>query len=221
MVELLPRTDYWFYQLHKFSSTEIADLIRGQKIDAVKWYIYFEAESNNGLIINWSEKTDHCVWILSLNDRYNPLISSNTKNALGLSNLDRIDPTAEISVDTTSFFGPEDRNTWCYYFEKGDLARQTDDWQSVVDLFTQSESAGVTPTNGVELMPFIEAFAKTGDLEKSKQLTQTALALTDNISPYLCDNWNRFASEPGSSEILKKTYLEFSNEYGCNTFLSQ
>ncbi len=221
MVELMPRTDYWFYQLHKFSPSEITNLIHGQKIDAVKWYIYFEAESNNGLIVNWSEKTDHCVWILSQNDRYNPLISANTKNALALSNLDRIDPTAEISVDTSSLFGPEDRDTWCYYYEKGDLARQTSDWQTAVNQYEEAEANGYSPDNGVELMPFIEAYAQTGNLQKSLQLTRDALELTDNIAPYLCDNWNRFTITAGASESLKQAYEDFSTEYGCKTFLAQ
>ena len=54
-------------------------------------------------------------------------------------------------------FGAEPPHTWCYYFEKADLARQLQDWQSVLQLEKQAREHGFTPKFGPEYVPFIEA----------------------------------------------------------------
>lgn len=221
MVELMPRTDYWYFQLHKFSSDQINAFINGEKIDVVKWYTYFEAEGQNSLVINWDQDQENCLWVVTENDRLNPLLSSNTRNSLALTNLDRINPTAQESKFSTDLFGSENRNTWCYYYEKADLARQLGDWSEVTRLFDEAQEKGFASGNGVELMPFIEGFARNGDAQKSLDLTMQAISKTDNISPFLCDNWNRFAPELTADEAVQKVYQDLSDSYGCATYISK
>ena len=40
-------------------------------------------------------------------------------------------------------FGSEPPHLWCYYFEKADLARQLQDWQSVLQLEKQARARGL------------------------------------------------------------------------------
>jgi hypothetical protein len=219
-VELMPRTDYWFFTLHKQFPDQLSELSKGFKVDAVKWYIYYEAESQNSLVVSWHFDQPGCVWVLTGNDRFNPLISANTAAALGASNLSRINPNGLEGLPSVDLFGREDQNTWCYYYEKADLARQLNAWKEVTRLYVETQTKGYLPSNGVELMPFIEAYARIGDAEKSMQLTKTAITLTDNLTPYLCDNWNRFAPELSGDAKLQSLYQTIYADYSCSTVVN-
>ncbi|MBA4376721.1 MAG: hypothetical protein C0401_11190 [Anaerolinea sp.] len=159
--------------------------------------------------------------MLTKNDRYNPFLSANTVKALGASNLERIDPQGEEGLPSEDLFGQENKNTWCYYFEKADLARQTKDWPEVTRLYNEAETKGYEPGNGIEMMPFIEGFARTGGAKKSLQLTIDATKKTDNISPFLCDNWNRFALDLFDDASVQEAYQTFSKDYGCSIYLEK
>ena len=59
-------------------------------------------------------------------------------------------------------FGSEPGRTWCTYFEKADLARQQAHWKDVLQLWREASESSFAAGNGVELLPFIEAFAQEG-----------------------------------------------------------
>jgi hypothetical protein len=72
-------------------------------------------------------------------------------------------------------FGPEPDRGWCYYYEKADLARQQGNWQQVSKLGSEAFGKGLFPADGIEWMPFLQAYAATGDVER---LTKWAPAVT-------------------------------------------
>jgi hypothetical protein len=133
---------------------------------------------------------------------YDPLLEldedEGSEKLIPLSNLSRIIPTpAPVSPDT-DIFGPEPEHTWCYFFEKADLARQMKDWNEVLDLYKQAQRLGFNPEYGAEYIPFIEAFAQTGDWQKAYDLTIAAEKLTQGQKKILCSNWYRFAKIPSA-----------------------
>ena len=67
-------------------------------------------------------------------------------------------------------FGPEPTHGWCYYYQKADLARQKGDWESAVRLGEQASNLGLAPTDLIEWMPFLQAYAQTGNLDRLKEL---------------------------------------------------
>jgi hypothetical protein len=214
----MPEVDYWFFTLHKYFPDTIDQLADGIPVTADKWFAKYGADSRNSLVIAWNFDKSNCVWVLTENDRYIPTLSENTVAALGVSNLGRIDPTADDHLPSRNLFGREDRNTWCYYYEKADLARQQGDWQTITQLFDESVQQDLSPDNGVELMPFIEAYARQGNADQSMELTKMATHLTDNLTPFLCDNWNRFAKDLQKDDGVQRAYDDFSAEYGCSSY---
>ncbi|MDD2922829.1 MAG: hypothetical protein PHQ36_11155 [Anaerolineales bacterium] len=50
------------------------------------------------------------------------------------SRADLIEPAGQPPIPPRETFGDEPPHTWCYYYQKMDLARQTEDWQTVADL---------------------------------------------------------------------------------------
>ena len=67
-------------------------------------------------------------------------------------------------------------------------------------------------------MPFIEAYARQGNAGQSMELTKLSTHLTDNLTPFLCDNWNRFSKDLQSDDGVQRVYNEFSAEYGCSSY---
>lgn len=67
-------------------------------------------------------------------------------------------------------FGPEPRRGWCYYYEKADLARQRGDWEAVLRLDREASAQGFVPADTIEWMPFLQAYARTADVERLRDL---------------------------------------------------
>jgi hypothetical protein len=64
--------------------------------------------------------------------------------------------------------GSEPLRGWCYYFEKADLARQMNDWQSIKLLGDDAIfTKGLKFLTDTELIPFIQGYALEGEWNKA------------------------------------------------------
>jgi hypothetical protein len=88
------------------------------------------------------------------------------------SNVGLIDPAGPQAIPLPAVFGSEPPHTWCYYYQKMDLARQTGDWQSVVKLAKEAKSLDVSPATVSEWMPLLEAYVSLGNIDKTKEVSQ-------------------------------------------------
>lgn len=213
-----PRLDYWFFTVHKSFSNDLDHLDDGIEVYDDHWYAYYLGESQNSLVIDWRRDESRCLWVLTENDRFNPLITDNTRKILGASNLSRIDPGNEGTAPDPDLFGSEDTQNWCYFYQKSDLARQKQNWSEILSLYSKAQDAELKPSNGVELIPFIEAYAREGQAGQSLDLSLEAMRLTDDLSPMLCDVWNRLADEVVNDPGFDAAYTSFSSNYGCSTY---
>lgn len=67
-------------------------------------------------------------------------------------------------------FGPEPSPNWCYYYEKADLARQQGQWNDVITLGEQAFAKGLAPKDAIEWMPYLQAYARTGNTDQLTKL---------------------------------------------------
>ncbi|NLV29408.1 MAG: hypothetical protein GXY57_04595 [Erysipelotrichaceae bacterium] len=98
------------------------------------------------------------------------------------------------------YFGEEDTNQWCFYYEKADLARQLGDWQGVIDYYQDAKNQGFKPLNGSEYRILVEAW-----LQQSK--SSNALTLKEQLTlefPEISGHWCTIAKELLASEVLSK-----------------
>lgn len=214
-VQPFPLLDYWFYPLQKYFPNNVSQMAEGMPLSAMKWYSEYEADSRNSLVINWATGNAHCLWMLSSNDRYNPLLDTNTRLALPASNLDRIVDADNSVMQNPLAFGGEEAHGWCYYYETADLARQFQRWDKVIELYEEAKNLNLDPGNGIELMPFIEGYAHMGDLDKAMQLTIDAKSRNEDMRNFLCDNWNRIAKDIDLNPSSNSTFNEFNQEERC------
>ena len=97
-------------------------------------------------------------------------------------------PPAEI-------FGSEPRHRWCYYYQKAELARQSQDWAAIYDLGDDAIDEGYRPEDAVEYLPFIEGYARFGQMDDAYELSVTAINEAPDIRPALCAIWQRALDE--------------------------
>jgi hypothetical protein len=92
-------------------------------------------------------------------------------------------------------FGSEPPRTWCYYYQKMDLARQMNDWQLAVDLAKQAKSLGVEPADVSEWMPLLEAYVYLNDMEHAKEIA--GLVRDDKYSfTKMCSQFETIKEQP-------------------------
>lgn len=139
-----------------------------------------------------------CLRVLDSAYMYDPMLEEGSGKLIPLSDLSRIIPEPEPVLPDADIFGPEPPHTWCYYFQKADLARQMRNWNEVLDLYQQAQQLGFYPEYGAEYIPFIEAYAQTGDWQKAYDLTLAAEELTPRHKRLLCSNWFRLAKIPSA-----------------------
>ena len=116
------------------------------------------------LVISQSTASS-CVHVI---DGQWPLFSSEDPDQVRLvgkySKADQVIGGANSPKLPVFMFGSEPAHRWCYYFEKADLALQSEDWKAVADLGAQVAKAGLHPEDWTEWTPFLQAYAQLGDV---------------------------------------------------------
>ncbi len=117
-----------------------------------------------------------------------------------------------------SIYGKQDHQTWCYYFEKADLARQYKQWDEVVRLWEESQSVGERADNGFEYIPFIEGYGHQENWEQVKLLTKSAKRITAGLEPNLCNALDRLKADAPASQERDDTIRDLKNNLKCENF---
>jgi hypothetical protein len=205
---------YWAFEL---DNTDVTKLEEGTDLNAAMRTLTFSAPAENSLVILYDGKNNSCLWVLSETDVYYQALPSRTRDALYLSNLSRILPTSSDSTyPDENIFGLEPEHTWCYYFEKADLARQSGDWETVSSLSNQAISEGYKPNNLYEWIPFIEGYLHMRNWDKAQSLTIDIFNQDQGNRAALCAAWSRSIEAMTFSPAENETILSVQNELDCS-----
>jgi len=127
-----------------------------------------------------------CVHVI---DGTQPEYSSD-ENAL----IQRVGPFSKIEnisvkqpafIPPTMVFGPEPEHNWCYFYQKASLARQLEAWEEVQSLGEQAMGRNLKPTDPIEWMPFLQAYAQQGDITQLERLAPTVVS-DPNVAVQVC-----------------------------------
>jgi len=145
-------------------------VLAGRQVEKERRSILSVADFANSLVMSMPTQSA-CVHIL---DGHSPELSSQDRAEIlaiaSYSRLERVQTTASAVTPPKAIFGSEPAHGWCYYYQKASLARQQEDWQEVARLGDEAQEQNLRPIDWVEWMPFVEAYAYTGQAEKVSQL---------------------------------------------------
>ncbi|HLF90003.1 MAG TPA: hypothetical protein VI451_13725 [Anaerolineales bacterium] len=186
---------YWFFELDQGYFNYLPEMIAGHYPlkDDMRQYS-FSGTSQEGVLVYYAPNQGNCLWVIRETDQYNPDLPALIKEAIPLSNLNQI-MLESSHVPNADVFGKEPAHTWCYFYEKAELARQQDDWAGIVSLAEESAAQGFSPNNRIEWLPFVEAFAYTGDWERAIDLSVDALNYSKSTRNLFCPIWRGFERE--------------------------
>jgi tetratricopeptide (TPR) repeat protein len=168
----------------------------------------FEGNTSRGIGIVHQE-ANSCLRVLDDVYALDPLIADGRNVLLNVSDPSRILPDDSAPPPDPEIFGPEPEWDWCYYFQKGDLARQIQNWEAAIDLYKEARHNGLQPRYGVEYLPFIEAYARTGNWQEAYELTRAAHKTNSGMRRILCDHWSRLSQLPSAEAGVVDQANEF------------
>ena len=171
----------------------------------------FEFDGNTSEIVLFKKYAEGCLHVLpsdySLTEfLYNPRYSF-WQEAIPLSNLDQIVTDEDSGViPPEKYFGKENKDQWCYYFEKADLARQQQQWSDVIQNYETADQAGFSPQVDSEWVPLIEAYLQTGKVDQAVSVTRNITDHDQTNTAELCKVWTAAMDDenvlPFAEEIL-------------------
>ncbi len=86
------------------------------------------------------------------------------------SNIENIIASGITPAPPQFVFKTEPVHEWCYYYQKADLARQNGNWEEIAKLDQDVMKLHLSPRDSIEWMPFLQAYAVLGDMEKVEKL---------------------------------------------------
>ncbi|NPV76599.1 MAG: hypothetical protein HPY59_09535 [Anaerolineae bacterium] len=193
-------------------STRIGSALPGLEDDLPVQHNYrnhmFSGSTSGVLSIYY--RLSGCLYVLGPEESDFPGLPERIADTLPISHLDQIQAGSETEASLPPVFNGEAARDWCYYFEKADLARQREDWSAISNLATQAENLGLIQKNNYELLPFVEAFAHTGETDRFRQYVNLA-GEDENIRPVLCRRLSQIRKTDGVSVEIQ-TIID---ETGC------
>ncbi|NPV76949.1 MAG: hypothetical protein HPY59_11315 [Anaerolineae bacterium] len=129
-----------------------------------------------------------CVWVIDpARDQTLPVFPSELTEPMKLSHLSQISPEASTPAQPPAeIFGSEPEHTWCYYFEKAELARQQENWEQIINLGDEAFARGLSTSRAQELLVFIEGYARMGNWLRAIDLANLAYDTSKDIEANLC-----------------------------------
>lgn len=209
---------YWYFPF-TYTNPNIDDLLQGAPLEYQKLTMQFNGNSKQMLLVDFNPELKRCLWILQPQDVSLRLVSDDVRRLSARSDISLINQTTgDAPNPPEDIYGKADIGSWCYYFEKADLARQYQEWDEIVRLWNEAESNGERPDNGFEYIPFIEGFGNIGDWEHAKEMTKFANRITAGLEPSLCGALDRLNVSASTSQEKDGTINGLKEDLDCSSY---
>jgi len=196
------RLAFWVYTLRPRYTSAPPDLMKIGH-DSTFRSLHFEGATPNSLFLYKNPQRANCLWVLRPQDENHPYLPDLVKAFLPISNLERIVPQPlAAGFPPADQIGPEPgHNTWCYLFERADLARQLQDWPAAAALYDEAVALGYSPAQSganspYEWLPFVTALAAQDRSDEAAALSLAAQEQDRSYTALLCQAWDEAERPP-------------------------
>lgn len=209
--------DYMFYNIDARLGLTLAGLEAGLPIEQVYRATAFKGTTSQVLVVTYQPPGCLVVYDPGRHARV-PQKPKYIGDVMDISDPGLIlAETEQPATPVEAYFGSEPAPDWCYYYEKAELALQGNDWEQVARLGDQAFALD-TPlyeVNAPEYLPYIEAYAHTGQWEQARKLSLDAERLTFRMQRSLCDAWERTLQATPESEARRAAYEAVQSRLQC------
>lgn len=181
---------------------------------------HLDFSGNTDSLIVFYKPGNGCLRLLSPDDSPEEFTFSQRKwfwdQAIPLSNLDQIITNPESpAIPLVKYFGNVDTDQWCYYYEKADLARQLDNWGQVIEYYNQASAHGFRSTNNQEMLPLIEAYLQTGQIDQAITLGSHLFTTDATDIAGVCKLFKRMEPLYENSATSREKIALLVNQMNC------
>ncbi|QYK51166.1 MAG: hypothetical protein KF701_01420 [Anaerolineales bacterium] len=205
------RLNHAFFFANLRSTRDLAELSSSGRIQRTYDFVDYEGTAKDVLVLIY--EPPGCLRILDpqIDARF-PLLSKEVVGLIELSNLGMIQQSSAPTAAEFPYWDMQPRETWCFYFQKADLARQFGDWAEVAALGERAFALDDYPNHPAERTPFIEGYAMLGNTQRALELTQTSYTVTKLMQPMLCDLWARLGANGVDAASVESAFELLSCE---------
>lgn len=203
--------DYWFIGPRDYSAQSLIDN-PDQEIKMSARTLTFNGSGRQ--VVSIFLPTSGCLWVINPYYALGHTADGNFPLYAQISNPDLIiDQQSSSESNMSNIIDLDSENTWCYYFEKGDLAQSKGEWEKAVSYYEKAISENLSPDEGIERLPFLQSYAKLGNIEQAITLTLEMVQKTESTKAMLCQFWNNTLEEDTS--ITLEEVNSFYNIENC------
>lgn len=206
-----PEVDYWFNP--GSTNIHLLPFEQGQPAEFSKYSSTFTATSAEVLAITFEPQQGQCLWLLRPAYREARSLTEEAYRWMAFSDISRAQPGD--GALPAAIFGKEPTPTWCYHYQKADLAAQSQDWAQVTSLWEAASAKGFGPTASIELLPFIEAYARVSQWEQARELTLWANTILPRMPNLLCSMWQTFEKDGLLTPENASVFANVKNRLNC------
>ncbi|MBX3037937.1 MAG: hypothetical protein KF758_13590 [Anaerolineales bacterium] len=208
---------YWYFPFY-YTNPNVNDFLTGIVLEDRKLTMNFSGNSQDMILILFQPELKRCLWVLQPQDFNLRLVNDDMRKLAAGSDINLIKQTNVQVSPPEAIYGETNTQTWCYYFQKADLARQYQEWDEIVRLWNEAQANGERADNGFEYIPFIEGLGHTGDWDQVKELTKFAKRITAGLEPSLCSALDRLALNAPESQERDETIINLKEDLNCKNF---
>ncbi|MDO9120403.1 MAG: tetratricopeptide repeat protein, partial [Anaerolineaceae bacterium] len=209
--DISPELDYWFTGPRYYSPS---DLVADPTIEIKDGLRLFNFKGTASKVVSVFMPNDGCLWVIDPNYALTPEKISQLTYYGEITNQDQIVDIEAQPNHLSKIIDTGPQTTWCYFFEKGDLAQSKGNYEEAVVYYEKAVANQFSPFKAVELMPFVKAYAHLGRIEEAVELTSQAFNLSADANPSICQVWHDVLSE--NSAILLSSVETVYNSQNCS-----
>jgi hypothetical protein len=184
--------EYRYDKLHRI----VPELVQGTEISGDLYGTAFSGNSLDSLLIYAAPQEEHCLWLLNPADTAFELLPDEMRQMAQVIDLSRISPEpASLDYPPLEVFQLEPAHTWCYFYQKMELARQLEDWPQIMSLWQQAQDGGHVPQHGYEYVAIVLAEIHQGEYAQEVNLTQEAYHRSEGTASLYCSLWAQSAED--------------------------
>jgi len=179
--------DYWFFTPRYFDP---ADLTADPTIEMNADFRFFKFQGIASKVVSIRMSTQGCLWVI---DHYYAIYPEKIDQFYyygELTNQNLIKESGKQTNNLSKIFDTNPQNTWCYFFEKGDLAQSKGKYKEAVQLYEQAVNDKLIPLEAIEYLPFVKSYLKLGRIDEAVALTRDSFKRETLSYQPLCQVWH-------------------------------
>jgi hypothetical protein len=186
------QVDYWAFDLDR--SLNVRAIEDDEVLESNYRGMQFEADNADSLIFLFQPEAG-CLWLLTHLDVHNDYIPFENRSLAAQSNVQRILSESSGRAENQIIFGDLTADSWCFFYQRAELVRQTADWHAVIELMAEAEAKGFSANYGVERLALVEAYVRLENWDAAEEVSGEIVAKHIRNSSMLCAQWEGFANE--------------------------